>query len=171
MEYFSQTQWGNMPLAKCLSFCAHIWLNWWYTFIFWLWSYLHIGKDEMDWAVLILFVNRIQRSSHCIFNWCFCRSEVLSWLPASALFVGIIYSGSRALSRLVRSLQMKSNMPLQYSTMNHSMNECIIFRCIGGTPRLKSNLSKIGYWEAVSMSKLEWPYYEVVGLSPSGSKS
>ncbi|XP_026555086.1 transmembrane protein 241 isoform X3 [Pseudonaja textilis] len=28
------------------------------------------------------------------------RSEVLSWLPASALFVGIIYSGSRALSRL-----------------------------------------------------------------------
>lgn len=30
------------------------------------------------------------------------RSEVLSWLPASALFVGIIYSGSRALSRLVR---------------------------------------------------------------------
>ncbi|XP_034285493.1 transmembrane protein 241 isoform X3 [Pantherophis guttatus] len=27
-------------------------------------------------------------------------SEVLSWLPASALFVGIIYSGSRALSRL-----------------------------------------------------------------------
>ncbi|KAJ7338743.1 hypothetical protein JRQ81_012645 [Phrynocephalus forsythii] len=29
-------------------------------------------------------------------NW----SEVLSWLPASALYVGIIYSGSRALSRL-----------------------------------------------------------------------
>ncbi|XP_060631151.2 UDP-N-acetylglucosamine transporter TMEM241 isoform X1 [Anolis sagrei] len=28
------------------------------------------------------------------------RSDVLSWLPASALFVGIIYSGSRALSRL-----------------------------------------------------------------------
>uniref|UniRef100_A0A6J0T5F7 UDP-N-acetylglucosamine transporter TMEM241 isoform X1 n=1 Tax=Pogona vitticeps TaxID=103695 RepID=A0A6J0T5F7_9SAUR len=28
------------------------------------------------------------------------RSEVLSWLPASALYVGIIYSGSRALSRL-----------------------------------------------------------------------
>uniref|UniRef100_A0A8D0LAL4 Transmembrane protein 241 n=1 Tax=Sphenodon punctatus TaxID=8508 RepID=A0A8D0LAL4_SPHPU len=28
------------------------------------------------------------------------RSEVLSWLPASALFVGIIYAGSRALSRL-----------------------------------------------------------------------
>ncbi|KAM6455165.1 UDP-N-acetylglucosamine transporter TMEM241 isoform 1-T2 [Liasis olivaceus] len=28
------------------------------------------------------------------------RSEVISWLPASALFVGIIYSGSRALSRL-----------------------------------------------------------------------
>ncbi|XP_032078570.1 transmembrane protein 241 isoform X4 [Thamnophis elegans] len=31
------------------------------------------------------------------------RSEVLSWLPASALFVGIIYSGSRALSRLQNS--------------------------------------------------------------------
>ncbi|XP_044280037.1 transmembrane protein 241 isoform X6 [Varanus komodoensis] len=31
------------------------------------------------------------------------RSEVLSWLPASALFVGIIYSGSRALSRLQTS--------------------------------------------------------------------
>uniref|UniRef100_A0A8D0GNA0 Transmembrane protein 241 n=1 Tax=Sphenodon punctatus TaxID=8508 RepID=A0A8D0GNA0_SPHPU len=28
------------------------------------------------------------------------RSEVLSWLPASALFVAIIYVGSRALSRL-----------------------------------------------------------------------
>nr|XP_056710570.1 transmembrane protein 241 isoform X1 [Euleptes europaea] len=28
------------------------------------------------------------------------RTEVISWLPASALFVGIIYSGSRALSRL-----------------------------------------------------------------------
>ncbi|NXY80925.1 TM241 protein, partial [Alcedo cyanopectus] len=28
------------------------------------------------------------------------RSEVLSWLPAALLFVGIIYAGSRALSRL-----------------------------------------------------------------------
>ncbi|NWX90114.1 TM241 protein, partial [Nothoprocta ornata] len=28
------------------------------------------------------------------------RSDILSWLPASALFVGIIYAGSRALSRL-----------------------------------------------------------------------
>ncbi|NXQ27631.1 TM241 protein, partial [Alaudala cheleensis] len=28
------------------------------------------------------------------------RSEILSWLPASVLFVGIIYAGSRALSRL-----------------------------------------------------------------------
>ncbi|XP_069477001.1 UDP-N-acetylglucosamine transporter TMEM241 isoform X4 [Ambystoma mexicanum] len=28
------------------------------------------------------------------------RSEVLSWLPASVLYVGIIYAGSRALSRL-----------------------------------------------------------------------
>ncbi|NWU96580.1 TM241 protein, partial [Upupa epops] len=28
------------------------------------------------------------------------RSEILSWLPASVLFVGIIYTGSRALSRL-----------------------------------------------------------------------
>ncbi|XP_077208720.1 UDP-N-acetylglucosamine transporter TMEM241 isoform X2 [Paroedura picta] len=32
------------------------------------------------------------------------RTEVISWLPASALFVGIIYSGSRALSRLKISL-------------------------------------------------------------------
>ncbi|NXI43964.1 TM241 protein, partial [Galbula dea] len=31
---------------------------------------------------------------------CFHRSEILSWLPASLLFVGIIYAGSRALSRL-----------------------------------------------------------------------
>ncbi|XP_053873775.1 transmembrane protein 241 isoform X3 [Malaclemys terrapin pileata] len=31
---------------------------------------------------------------------CSSRSEVLTWLPASALFVGIIYAGSRALSRL-----------------------------------------------------------------------
>lgn len=29
------------------------------------------------------------------------RSDVLTWLPASVLFVGIIYAGSRALSRLV----------------------------------------------------------------------
>ncbi|XP_073068995.1 UDP-N-acetylglucosamine transporter TMEM241 isoform X4 [Manis javanica] len=29
------------------------------------------------------------------------RSDVLMWLPASVLFVGIIYAGSRALSRLV----------------------------------------------------------------------
>uniref|UniRef100_A0A8C4KYQ6 Uncharacterized protein n=1 Tax=Equus asinus asinus TaxID=83772 RepID=A0A8C4KYQ6_EQUAS len=29
------------------------------------------------------------------------RSAVLTWLPASLLFVGIIYAGSRALSRLV----------------------------------------------------------------------
>ncbi|XP_011245270.1 transmembrane protein 241 isoform X24 [Mus musculus] len=29
------------------------------------------------------------------------RSDVLIWLPASALFVGIIYAGSKALSRLV----------------------------------------------------------------------
>ncbi|XP_010291925.1 PREDICTED: transmembrane protein 241, partial [Phaethon lepturus] len=28
------------------------------------------------------------------------RSEILSWLPASVLFVGVIYAGSRALSRL-----------------------------------------------------------------------
>uniref|UniRef100_A0AC11DVF9 Transmembrane protein 241 n=1 Tax=Ovis aries TaxID=9940 RepID=A0AC11DVF9_SHEEP len=28
------------------------------------------------------------------------RSDVLTWLPASVLFVGIIYAGSRALSRL-----------------------------------------------------------------------
>ncbi|NWX34648.1 TM241 protein, partial [Notiomystis cincta] len=28
------------------------------------------------------------------------RSEILSWLPASVLFVGIIYAGSRALSQL-----------------------------------------------------------------------
>uniref|UniRef100_A0A2K5Q490 Transmembrane protein 241 n=1 Tax=Cebus imitator TaxID=2715852 RepID=A0A2K5Q490_CEBIM len=28
------------------------------------------------------------------------RSHVLAWLPASVLFVGIIYAGSRALSRL-----------------------------------------------------------------------
>ncbi|XP_029446990.1 transmembrane protein 241 isoform X3 [Rhinatrema bivittatum] len=32
------------------------------------------------------------------------RSEVLSWLPASVLFVGIIYAGSRALSKLHISL-------------------------------------------------------------------
>ncbi|XP_063307551.1 transmembrane protein 241 [Pelobates fuscus] len=31
---------------------------------------------------------------------CSSRSEVISWLPASALFVGNIYAGSRALSRL-----------------------------------------------------------------------
>uniref|UniRef100_A0A8C9G0X5 Transmembrane protein 241 n=1 Tax=Pavo cristatus TaxID=9049 RepID=A0A8C9G0X5_PAVCR len=31
---------------------------------------------------------------------CFHRSEILSWLPASVIFVGIIYAGSRALSRL-----------------------------------------------------------------------
>ncbi|KAM9643984.1 UDP-N-acetylglucosamine transporter TMEM241 isoform 3-T3 [Morphnus guianensis] len=31
------------------------------------------------------------------------RSEILSWLPASILFVGIIYAGSRALSRLQTS--------------------------------------------------------------------
>ncbi|XP_043921698.1 transmembrane protein 241 [Protopterus annectens] len=30
----------------------------------------------------------------------FTRSAVLSWLPGSVLFVGIIYAGSRALSRL-----------------------------------------------------------------------
>lgn len=29
------------------------------------------------------------------------RSDVLTWLPASVLFVGIIYAGSKALSRLV----------------------------------------------------------------------
>uniref|UniRef100_A0A8B9P6C0 Transmembrane protein 241 n=1 Tax=Apteryx owenii TaxID=8824 RepID=A0A8B9P6C0_APTOW len=34
------------------------------------------------------------------------RSDILSWLPASALFVGIIYAGSRALSRLVRNAQV-----------------------------------------------------------------
>ncbi|XP_068788452.1 UDP-N-acetylglucosamine transporter TMEM241 isoform X6 [Struthio camelus] len=32
------------------------------------------------------------------------RSDILSWLPASVLFVGIIYAGSRALSRLQTSL-------------------------------------------------------------------
>ncbi|XP_039377231.1 transmembrane protein 241 isoform X11 [Mauremys reevesii] len=31
---------------------------------------------------------------------CSSSSEVLTWLPASALFVGIIYAGSRALARL-----------------------------------------------------------------------
>ncbi|XP_073487576.1 UDP-N-acetylglucosamine transporter TMEM241 isoform X2 [Aquarana catesbeiana] len=31
---------------------------------------------------------------------CSSRSDVISWLPASAFFVGIIYAGSRALSRL-----------------------------------------------------------------------
>ena len=31
----------------------------------------------------------------------FYRSDVLTWLPASVLFVCIIYAGSRALSRLV----------------------------------------------------------------------
>ncbi|XP_074800606.1 UDP-N-acetylglucosamine transporter TMEM241 isoform X2 [Natator depressus] len=35
---------------------------------------------------------------------CSSRSEVLTWLPASVLFVGIIYAGSRALSRLQTSL-------------------------------------------------------------------
>lgn len=30
-----------------------------------------------------------------------CRSDVLTWLPASVLFVGMIYAGSRALSKLV----------------------------------------------------------------------
>lgn len=29
------------------------------------------------------------------------RSDVLTWLPASVLFVGVIYAGSKALSRLV----------------------------------------------------------------------
>ncbi|XP_031220834.1 transmembrane protein 241 isoform X5 [Mastomys coucha] len=32
------------------------------------------------------------------------RSDVLTWLPASVLFVGIIYAGSKALSRLKTSL-------------------------------------------------------------------
>ncbi|KAG8442184.1 hypothetical protein GDO86_011110 [Hymenochirus boettgeri] len=32
---------------------------------------------------------------------CGSRSEVLSWLPGCAIFVGIIYAGSRALTRLV----------------------------------------------------------------------
>ncbi|XP_075069519.1 UDP-N-acetylglucosamine transporter TMEM241 isoform X1 [Mixophyes fleayi] len=31
---------------------------------------------------------------------CSSRTDIVSWLPASALFVGIIYAGSRALSRL-----------------------------------------------------------------------
>ncbi|XP_044538927.1 transmembrane protein 241 [Gracilinanus agilis] len=30
-----------------------------------------------------------------------CRAKVLAWLPSSMLFVGIIYAGSRALSRLL----------------------------------------------------------------------
>ncbi|KAH0617779.1 hypothetical protein JD844_016359 [Phrynosoma platyrhinos] len=39
-------------------------------------------------------------STESLGNCTMSTSEVLSWLPASALFVGIIYSGSRALSRL-----------------------------------------------------------------------
>ncbi|XP_075069522.1 UDP-N-acetylglucosamine transporter TMEM241 isoform X3 [Mixophyes fleayi] len=34
---------------------------------------------------------------------CSSRTDIVSWLPASALFVGIIYAGSRALSRLQSS--------------------------------------------------------------------
>lgn len=40
----------------------------------------------------------------------------MSWLPASVLFVGIIYAGSRALSRLVRNAQVEFSClsPLLY---------------------------------------------------------
>uniref|UniRef100_A0A8C3S4R6 Uncharacterized protein n=1 Tax=Chelydra serpentina TaxID=8475 RepID=A0A8C3S4R6_CHESE len=46
---------------------------------------------------------------------CSSRSEVLTWLPASALFVGIIYAGSRALSRLVRNTPMEMNNQILYT--------------------------------------------------------
>lgn len=45
-----------------------------------------------------------QHMLSCVLNvWC-SRSAAVSWLPASLLFVGNIYAGSRALSRIVRLL-------------------------------------------------------------------
>ena len=41
----------------------------------------------------------------------FSRSDVLTWLPASVLFVGIIYAGSRALSRLVSVRGFEGDSP------------------------------------------------------------
>lgn len=71
--------------------CIFLWLK---LFLFRkkgcpLWLFINrIWWHENIWRMMIMII-------------CY-RSEVLSWLPASALFVGIIYSGSRALSRLVR---------------------------------------------------------------------
>uniref|UniRef100_A0A8C0IM42 Transmembrane protein 241 n=1 Tax=Chelonoidis abingdonii TaxID=106734 RepID=A0A8C0IM42_CHEAB len=56
----------------------------------------YIGQHKQ---LLLMAICKRNVVNNGIFHF-FYRSEVLTWLPASALFVGIIYAGSRALSRL-----------------------------------------------------------------------
>ncbi|XP_051826303.1 transmembrane protein 241 isoform X2 [Antechinus flavipes] len=65
------------------------------------------------------------------------RAKVLAWLPASMLFVGIIYAGSRALSRL--------SIPVFFTL--HNASEVIVFlyqKCIS-----KELTSPAKIWSAV----------------------
>lgn len=45
------------------------------------------------------------------------RSDVLTWLPASVLFVGIIYAGSRTLSKLVSVRDFRETVPLSFTPL------------------------------------------------------
>uniref|UniRef100_A0A8B9FIS0 Transmembrane protein 241 n=1 Tax=Amazona collaria TaxID=241587 RepID=A0A8B9FIS0_9PSIT len=60
-----------------------------------------LNQRLMQWQTLVggLLLHVSWKLGWVEINLC-SRSEILSWLPASVLFVGIIYAGSRALSRL-----------------------------------------------------------------------
>uniref|UniRef100_A0A8C0GAD7 Transmembrane protein 241 n=1 Tax=Chelonoidis abingdonii TaxID=106734 RepID=A0A8C0GAD7_CHEAB len=79
---------------------------------------------------------------------CSSRSEVLTWLPASALFVGIIYAGSRALSRLVRNTPVEmNNQILCLCFLSHSVLFLLI--AAGCLPFFDTQFDPDGYFWAL----------------------
>uniref|UniRef100_K7E5Y6 Transmembrane protein 241 n=1 Tax=Monodelphis domestica TaxID=13616 RepID=K7E5Y6_MONDO len=65
-----------------------------------------------------------------------CRAKVLSWLPFSMLFVGIIYAGSRALSRL--------SIPVFFTFHNASeVIVCLYQKCISKEPTSPAKICSV----------------------------
>uniref|UniRef100_A0A8D2BQM1 Transmembrane protein 241 n=1 Tax=Sus scrofa TaxID=9823 RepID=A0A8D2BQM1_PIG len=66
------------------------------------------------------------------------RSDVLTWLPASLLFVGIIYAGSRALSRLAIPVFLTLHNVAEVIICGHQKCGFLGFFLMFSTVKLKS---------------------------------
>ncbi|KAI1889399.1 hypothetical protein AGOR_G00179460 [Albula goreensis] len=80
----------------------------------------------------------------------FSRSAALSWLPASLLFVGNIYGGSRALSRL----------PIPFFLILHNASEFVTFLIFKLVQRERTSWIKLFSVSVLLVSAVSLPLYD-----------